>query len=612
MSGRQKKIMIRIVLAAVLTVAAALLPVKGWLRLAVYLVPYVVVGWDVLWRAGRNILRGQIFDEQFLMAIATIGAFFTAEYAEAVMVMLFYQTGELFQSIAVGRSRKSIAALMEIRPDSATVLRDGEERVVAPEEVVPGEIILVRPGEKVPLDGRILEGQTTVNTAALTGESLPRDCGAGDPVISGSVNLTGVIRVKTEKSFGESTVSKILELVENSAAKKARAERFITRFARYYTPCVVIGALFLAVLPPIFDGNWREWIHRALIFLVVSCPCALVISVPLSFFGGIGGASRHGILIKGASYLESFAKVKTVVFDKTGTLTRGVFTVSAVYPEGMEDGALLELAAFAESYSGHPVAASILRAYGKEPDRSRVASTREIAGMGVIATVDGKEIAAGNQKMMEKAGVAVPENTDPGTTVHIAVDSRYAGRIVIEDEIKIDAAESIRRLKAMGVTQTVMLTGDREEAGRSVGEKVGIDQIYAQLLPDQKVAALEKLLEQKPAGSNLAFVGDGINDAPVLTRADVGVAMGALGSDAAIEAADVVLMDDQLSKIVDAIRIARKTMRIVRQNIVFALAVKGVVLALSAFGLTGMWIAVFADVGVMVLAILNAMRALRL
>lgn len=583
------------------------LPFTGWLQLFVFLVPYGVIGYDVLWSALRNILHGQIFDEQFLMTIATVGAFATGDYPEAVAVMLFYQVGEWFQSIAVGKSRKSIAALMDIRPDSAVVLRNGEEVEVFPDEVAVGEILLVRPGEKIPLDGVIAEGTTSVNTAALTGESLPRDCSVGDTVISGSINLTGVIQVTAAKTFGESTVSKILELVENSANKKAKAEKFITRFARYYTPCVVIGALLLAVVPPLFIGGWSEWIHRALIFLVVSCPCALVISVPLSFFGGIGGASRKGILIKGANYLEALSNVKTVVFDKTGTLTCGSFTVSEIHPETIGEQDFLELAALAESYSNHPIAESICRTYGKEIDHGRIEMAQELSGKGIRAIIDDKRVVAGNEKLMKAVGLSVPEIRAVGTVVHLAADGVYLGYLVITDELKDDAAEAIQSLKVAGVSKTVMLTGDLEQVGRAVGEKLGIDETHTQLLPDQKVEKVEELL----AGGTLAFVGDGINDAPVLTRADIGIAMGALGSDAAIEAADIVLMDDQPSKIAEAIRISRKTMAIVKQNIIFALSVKGIVLILGALGIAGMWLAVFADVGVMILAILNAMRALK-
>ncbi|PWM39555.1 MAG: cadmium-translocating P-type ATPase [Clostridiales bacterium] len=612
MTRKQKRNLIRLILAALLFAVALFLPVQGLFRLAVFLIPYAVIGYDVLWNALRNILRGQIFDENFLMALATVGAFAIAEYPEAVAVMFFYQVGELFQSIAVGRSRKSIAALMDIRPDSATVLRDGKEYAVSPEEVQQGETILVRPGEKVPLDGIVTEGSTSVNTAALTGEALPQDKEPGDNIISGSLNQGGVIRVKVTHPFGESTVSKILDLVENSSAKKAKAEHFITRFARYYTPCVVVGAILLAVIPPLLlDGAWSNWINRALIFLVVSCPCALVISVPLSFFGGIGGASRDGILIKGANYLEALANVKTVVFDKTGTLTKGTFAVAAVHPETLSKKELLDIAALAESYSNHPIAASIVRAHGGHIDQSRIRNTEELSGRGIRAVIDGKTVCAGNGRLMDEAGANWHECHCTGTAIHVAIDGIYAGHIVISDEMKEDAKKAISELRQAGVSKTVMLTGDLQKIGNAVGKELELDEIYAELLPDQKVEKVEQLLKSKPAGSTLAFVGDGINDAPVLSRADIGIAMGALGSDAAIEAADIVLMDDKPAKIAKSIRIARKTMRIVKENIIFALAVKALVLIFGALGYAGMWFAVFADVGVMVLAIINAMRALR-
>lgn len=607
MTRKQKKTLIRIAVAAGLLLAVAFLPLDGWLSLFLFLVPYGVIGYDVLWRALRNILRGQIFDEQFLMTIATLGAFAIVEYPEAVMVMLFYQLGEWFQGLAVGKSRKFIAALMDIRPDSATVLRNGEEIEVFPDEVQVGETIVVRPGEKIPLDGIVEDGNTTVNTAALTGESMPRDCGVGEPILSGSVNLTGLIKVKVTKNFGESTVSKILELVENSAAKKAKAEKFITRFARYYTPCVVIGAVLLAVVPSLIAGGWREWIYRALIFLVVSCPCALVISVPLSFFGGIGGASRKGILIKGANYMETLAKVQTVVFDKTGTLTRGSFCITKIQPMNMTEEELLELAALVESNSNHPIAESICRAYAGEMDASRIEMAEEISGKGMRAIVDSRRVVVGNEKLMNAVGISVPANEELGTTVYLAADGIYLGSILVNDEVKPDSASAIQDLKKMGITKTVMLTGDLDQAGKAVGKMLGLDEIHTQLLPNQKVEMVEELLTK----GTLAFVGDGINDAPVLSRADIGIAMGALGSDAAIEAADIVLMDDQLSKLAEAIRISRKTMAIVKQNIVFSLVVKGAVLVLSIFGLAPMLLAIFADVGVMVLAILNAMRALK-
>lgn len=613
MTKDQKTDLVRILLSGALLIVCALLPVTGTLRLLLFFVPYLLIGYDVLWRAVRNILHGQVFDENFLMALATVGAFCTGEYPEAVVVMLLYQVGELFQDFAVGKSRKSIAALMDIKPDRATVLRDGQECVVSPEDVHAGEILVVRPGEKVPLDGVITEGRTTVNTAALTGESLPRDYAEGDNIASGTVNVTWVIRMRATSAYAESTVAKILDLVENSASKKARAENFITRFARWYTPCVVIGAVLLAVLPPLFfHGEWSEWINRALIFLVVSCPCALVISVPLSFFGGIGGASRRGILIKGGNYLETLSRVQTVAFDKTGTLTRGSFTVTAIHPQTVSEAELLDVAALAESYSTHPIAASILRAHGGHIDKDRIGSIEELAGYGIRAVIDGKTVCAGNGKLMEQAGADWHEcSTDAGTVIHISVNGVYCGHIVISDEVKPDAAEAIRALKALGVKKTVLLTGDVERVGRAVGTQLGLDEIHTGLLPAQKTAVVEKLLAAEGKGEALAFVGDGINDAPVLSRADVGIAMGGMGSDAAIEAADVVLMDDQPKKVAEAVHIARRTMGIVRANIVFALSVKAAVLLLSALGLSGMWLAVFADVGVSVLAVLNAMRALK-
>ncbi len=609
MSRKQRKILIRIVISAVLFLAACLLPLTGIWKLVAFLVPYLIIGYDVLWTAVRNILHGQLFDEAFLMALATVGAVGVGKYPEAVAVMLFYQTGELFQGIAVGKSRKSIASLMDIRPDSAVVLRDGAELTVSPEEVGVGEIICIRPGEKIPLDGTIIAGGTSVNTSALTGESLPVDRTEGDTVISGSVNLSGFIRVRTESTFKESTVSKILDLVENASSKKAHVENFITRFARYYTPCVVVGAVLLAVLPPLlFSQEWSVWITRALTFLVVSCPCALVISVPLSFFGGIGGASRDGILIKGAGYLELLSKVKTVVFDKTGTLTKGSFQVTAIHPEQVSEDELLDLAAAAESRSGHPIAESIVLAHGKHIDSRRIGELSEKAGRGIRAVIDGRVIYVGNGQLMEEAGASWHECHHPGTIVHICDGSEYLGHIVISDVIKPDAKTAIAELKKLGITQTVMLTGDRRRVGEQVGQELGIDEIHTELLPAQKVEIVEeKLAEEK----TLAFVGDGINDAPVLTRADIGIAMGALGSDAAIEAADIVLMDDNPEKIARAVRISRKTMRIVKENITFALGVKALVLILGACGLAGMWAAVFADVGVMILAIINAMRTLR-
>jgi len=608
MTRKQKKTLIRIIASAVLCLAVWFLPLQGGWRLAAFAVPYLVVGWDVLWSALRSILHGQAFDEKFLMSVATLGAFAIDEYPEATAVMLFYQVGELFQSLAVGKSRKSIAALMDIRPDSAVVLRDGAELTVSPEEVEPGETIVVRPGEKIPLDGEILEGQTSVNTAALTGESLPADKTVGDEVVSGTVNLTGVIRVRTLSRYDESTVAKILELVENAAEKKSRAENFITRFARWYTPCVVGGAVLLAVVPPlVFAQAWGLWIRRALVFLVVSCPCALVVSVPLTFFGGIGGASRGGILIKGSNYLEALANVDTVVFDKTGTLTKGAFAVDAIHPANISEAELLDIAAAAESYSGHPVAESIVRAHEGHIDKSRLGEISELSGFGLSAVVDGKTFYLGNGKLMDRVGADWHECHLTGTVIHIAEGSRYLGHIVINDEIKPDAKQAVDGLKALGIRRTVMLTGDRARVAEHVAQELGLDEARAELLPAQKVENVEALLNE---GCRLAFVGDGVNDAPVLTRADVGIAMGALGSDAAIESADVVLMDDKPSKLPLAIALSRRTMRIVKQNIWFALAVKAVILALGALGLANMWIAVFGDVGVMILAILNAMRAM--
>ena len=577
-----------------------------------YLVPYLLIGWDVLWKAVRNIAHGQVFDENFLMAIATVGAFATGEYAEAVFVMLFYQVGELFQSYAVGKSRQSIASLMDIRPDYANVEQDGELVQVDPDEVEVGDTIVIKAGERVPLDGVILEGRSALDTAALTGESLPREVEAGDDVISGCVNLSGLLKVRVTKAFEESTVAKILDLVENATSKKAKAENFITRFARYYTPSVVVAAVLLAVLPPLLGGgDWGKWFHQALVFLVISCPCALVISVPLSFFGGIGGASRAGILVKGGNYLEVLADTQIVVFDKTGTLTKGVFNVTAIHPDQCDEDRLLEVAALAESYSDHPISRSLKEAYGKDIDNSRVTDVEEIAGHGVRAKVDGVEVCVGNDKLMESIGVAWHPCHRVGTTVHVESQGIYLGHIVISDEVKEDAAQAIADLKAIGVRKTVMLTGDAQAVGEDVAQRLGLDEVHAQLLPADKVDRVEALLQEKTGKGKLAFVGDGINDAPVLSRADLGIAMGGLGSDAAIEAADVVLMDDKPSKIAVAIRVARKTLRIVRQNIVFALGVKLLVLALGAVGLANMWEAVFADVGVSVIAILNAMRALR-
>ncbi len=610
MSRKHKKMLARIIVSAALLIACALSPLEGIWRLLSFLVPYAVIGWDVLWKAARNIAHGQVFDENFLMALATVGAFATGEYPEAVFVMLFYQVGELFQSYAVGRSRQSISQLMEIRPDYANLERDGKAEKVDPDEVNVGDVILVKPGERVPLDGVVLEGRSTLDTAALTGESLPRDVGEGDDVISGCVNQSGLLRVRVTKAFGESTVSKILDLVENAGSKKARAENFITKFARVYTPCVVIAAVLLAVVPSLVSGDWSEW-TRALIFLVVSCPCALVISVPLSFFGGIGGASRDGILVKGGSYLETLSQAEIVVFDKTGTLTKGVFNVTAIHPDKISEAELLELAAYAESYSDHPISRSIREAYGEDIDQNRVGAVEELAGRGVRAVIDGKTVCVGNSKLMDELGAKWHPCHHVGTTVHVEVDGLYAGHLVISDEVKPDAAEAIRKLKELGVQKTVMLTGDAQAVGERVGAELGLDEVHAQLLPAGKVERVEALLKEKSDKGALVFVGDGINDAPVLSRADVGVAMGGMGSDAAIEAADVVFMDDKPSKLADAIRIARKTRAIVRQNVVFALAVKLLVMVLGAFGVANMWEAVFADVGVSVIAILNAMRALR-
>ena len=611
MSKGQKIDLVRILLAAVLWIVVWLLPLDGYLKLIAFLVPYLVIGYDVLWSAVRNILHGQVFDENFLMAVASIGAFCVAQYPEAVAVLLFYQVGELCQGLAVGKSRKSIAALMDIRPDFARVLRDGKEETVDPQTVEVGETIIIKPGERVPLDAVVTKGETAVDTSALTGESLPCDKHVGDNVISGSINLNGLIEAKVRTAYAESTVSRVLDLVENSAAKKARAEAFITRFAKYYTPCVVIAAVLLAVLPPlILKQGFSEWITRALTFLVVSCPCALVISVPLSFFGGIGGASKLGILIKGANDLEALSKVDTVVFDKTGTLTQGRFEVTAVHAQEMSEAELLDIAALAESYSNHPIALSIIKAHGGHLDKSRVSSIEESSGYGVTAVIDGKKVSVGNDKLMHRAGVQWKDCHLPGTTVHIAADGVYMGHIVISDTVKPDAKEAILALKNNGVRKTVMLTGDNKKNGEAVAAELGLDEAKTQLLPDEKVAAVEELLQQKPEKRTLAFVGDGINDAPVLARADVGIAMGALGSDAAIEAADIVLMDDRLTGLSKAMRISRKTMRIVHQNIVFSLLVKLAVLVLGALGIANMWFAVFADVGVMILAILNAMRAL--
>ena len=611
MTKKQKKTLYRILAAAALLILAALIPVQGPARLLLFLVPYAVIGWDVLWKAVRNIAHGQVFDENFLMALATIGALATGEYPESVFVMLFYQVGELFQSCAVGKSRQSIASLMDIRPDYANIEKDGGSEEVDPEEVAVGDVIVVKPGERVPLDGVILEGSSTLNTAALTGESLPREVSPGADVISGCVNLTGLLRVQVTKAFEESTVSRILELVENASSRKAKAEAFVTKFARYYTPVVVIAAAALALIPPLFlHGAWADWVGRACSFLVISCPCALVISVPLAFFGGIGGASKAGVLVKGGNYMEVLAQTEIVVFDKTGTLTRGVFNVTAIHPDQYSEADLLELAALAECWSDHPISRSIKDAYGKDIDASRVTDVEELSGRGVRARVDGRTVCAGNGKLMDEIGVSWHPCHKVGTTVHVAVDGVYAGHLVISDEIKPDAAPAIAALKSIGVRRTVMLTGDAQAVAEDVAAQLGLDEVHAQLLPSDKVEQVERLLKERSPKGALAFVGDGINDAPVLSRADIGIAMGALGSDAAIEAADVVLMDDKPSKIAAAVRIARKTLSIVRQNIVFALVVKFLVLILGALGHANMWEAVFADVGVSVLAILNSMRAL--
>ena len=611
MSRKQKVMLVRIIAGAVLFVAALFIPLSGVFKAVLFLVPYLVVGWDILYKAVRGIFHGQVFDENLLMGIATVGAFTIGEYSEGVAVMLFYQVGELFQSVATRRSRQSIASLMDIRPEHAAVEEGDTTKVVPPEAVEIGQVIVIKPGERVPLDGVVLSGESSLDTAALTGESLPRSVMEGDDVVSGCINLSGVLRVKVTKRYGQSTVAKILELVENSGAKKARAENFITRFSRVYTPAVVLSALALAILPPLFVGGWSEWLHRALIFLVISCPCALVISVPLSFFGGIGGAARRGILVKGASYLEALSHAKVAVFDKTGTLTKGVFNVTAVHPDSVSAARLLELAAMAECYSDHPISKSLKEAYGKEIDPQKVTGVTEQAGGGVMAVIDGQKIAVGNDKLMESLGIKWHPCHRVGTTVHVAVEGEYAGHIVISDEIKPDAAEAIKALYARGVGRAVMLTGDNKSVAEAVKAQLGLSEAYAQLLPGDKVEMVEKELAALPRGQKLLFVGDGINDAPVLSRADIGVAMGAMGSDAAIEAADIVLMDDRLMRLCEAVDISRKTLRIVRQNIVFALAVKALVLILGAFGVANMWEAVFADVGVSVIAILNAMRALR-
>lgn len=623
MNKKQKKTLARIVLAAVLVVTLGLLPIRGSLRLALYLLTYLVIGSDILKKAGRGILNRQVFDENFLMAVATVGAFALAiytrsgDYTEAIAVMLFYQIGELFQSYAVGKSRKNISALMDIRPDYANIERDGRLEQVDPEEVAVGSVIVVQPGEKIPLDGQVIEGSSTLNTSALTGESLPREVQAGEAVISGCINMTGVLKLRTTKEFGESTVSRILDLVENASSRKSRSEDFISKFARFYTPAVCCAALALALLPPLgqmlFLGTapaWGTWLYRALTFLVISCPCALVISIPLSFFAGLGGASREGVLIKGSNYLETLAQTRYVVFDKTGTLTRGVFEVNGIHHNQMSREQLLEYAALAESASSHPISKSLQRACGRELDRSRVTDIQEISGHGVTAQVDGIPVAAGNDKLMRRLGLEPIPCHSVGTIIHLAVDGTYAGHIVISDTVKEHSKEAIRKLKAAGVKQTVMLTGDARQVAEAVAAELGVDQVYSELLPADKVTKVEELLEHKAPKEKLAFVGDGINDAPVLSRADIGIAMGAMGSDAAIEAADVVLMDDDPLKIAKAIRISRKCIRIVYQNIAFALLVKFACMALGAVGIANMWLAIFADVGVMVLAVLNAIRAL--
>lgn len=616
MTKKQKKMLYRILTAAALMLLLAVLPVTGALRFALFMVPYLVIGYDILKKAGKGILNRQIFDENFLMATATIGAILLGEYSEGVAVMLFYQIGELFQSYAVGRSRRNISELMDIRPDYANVERDGQLEQVDPDEVAVGDIIVIQPGEKVPIDGVIVEGQTMLNTSALTGESLPRSAGTDDAVISGCINMTGLLRVRTTKEFGESTVSKILELVENSSSRKSRSENFISRFARIYTPAVCFGALALAVLPPLFlllsgmAPQWGIWCYRALTFLVISCPCALVISVPLSFFAGIGGASREGVLVKGSSYLELLSRTKYVVFDKTGTMTQGVFEVNGVHHASLEEEQLLEYAALAESASSHPISKSLQRACKKELDRSRVSEIEEIGGNGVTAIVDGLPVAVGNTRLMERLQIPYEECSQVGTVVHVAVNHAYAGHILISDRLKPHAKEAISRLKKAGVAKTVMLTGDRRNVAEQTAGELGIDEVYSELLPADKVTKVEELLDQKGAKEILVFVGDGINDAPVLARADIGIAMGALGSDAAIEAADVVLMDDDPLKIAKAIRISRKCIRIVYENIYFAIGVKLLCLLLGALGITNMWAAIFADVGVMILAVLNAIRAL--
>lgn len=616
MNKKQKKMLIRIIIAAVLIVVFSLLPAEGYLRFGLFMIPYLVIGYDILKKAFKGILNKQVFDENFLMAVATVGAILLGDYSEGVAVMLFYQIGELFQSYAVGKSRRNISELMDIRPDYANIEKDGALEQVDPDEVEIGTIIVVQPGEKIPIDGVITEGTSTLNTSALTGESFPRDAKAGDEVISGCINMTGLLKIRTTKEFGESTVSKILELVENSSSRKSKSENFISKFAKYYTPAVCYGALALAFIPPVVllimgkPAMWGDWIYRALTFLVISCPCALVISIPLSFFAGIGGASNQGILVKGSNYLETLAQTKYVVFDKTGTMTQGVFEVSGIHHNEVPDEKMLEYAALAECSSSHPISKSLQKAYGKTIDRNRVSDIEEISGNGVIAKVDGISVAAGNTKLMDRLGIAYQDCHHIGTVVHMAIDGKYAGHILISDIIKPHAKEAIAELKKAGISKTVMLTGDSKRVADQVAGELGIQEVYSELLPADKVSRVEELLNQKSEKDKLAFVGDGINDAPVLSRADIGIAMGALGSDAAIEAADIVLMDDDPLKISKAIKIARKCIRIVYENIYFAIGIKILCLILGALGIANMWVAIFADVGVMILAVLNAIRTL--
>ena len=616
MNKKQKKVFIRIIITFILLIALSFLPVDGWLRFCLFMLPYLIIGYDILKKAIKGIINRQVFDENFLMSVATIGAIALGEYTEGVAVMLFYQIGELFQSYAVGKSRRNISELMDIRPDYANIERDGNIERVDPDEVEVGTVIVVKPGEKVPIDGVVVYGNTTLNTAALTGESLPRDTKEGDEVISGCINMTGLIKVRTTKEFGDSTVSKILDLVENSSSKKSRSENFITKFAKYYTPAVCYGAVALAVLPPIvsmvigMEAEWGKWVDRALTFLVISCPCALVISIPLSFFAGIGCASKQGVLVKGSNYLEALSKSRYIVFDKTGTLTKGVFEVSGIHHPAIPEDRLLEYAAYAESFSSHPISRSLCLAYGKPIDQSRVTDIKEISGEGVTAKVDNTSVAAGNIKLMKRLGIDCEECHSVGTIVHIAVDGTYAGHILISDKLKPHAKQAIAELKKAGMKKLVMLTGDADRVAQSVAKEVGVTDVYSELLPADKVSKVEELLEKKPTKEKLVFVGDGINDAPVLSRADIGIAMGALGSDAAIEAADVVLMDDDPLKIPKAIRISKKCIRIVYENIYFAIGIKIICLILGAVGIANMWLAIFADVGVMVIAVLNAIRAL--